>query len=303
MTAFSATDWNGSPRNGKREESGSQPFSGSTSHSHSSRERIGARESVWPPRLALLAGGLATRLLPLTATTPKSLIQVAGEPFLVHQLRLLRAGGIREVVICCGHLGDQIEAFAGDGSRFGLSIVYSHDGDRPLGTGGALRAALPLLGRRFLVMYGDSWLTEPIEPVWRAFRESRRPALMTVFPNRNRWGASNVEFRHGSILRYEKRPLSGSMRHIDYGLNAVESSVLAHWSVPVFDLAEVWSALSEYGLLAGYETSGRFYEIGSPAGLRETEAAIASTLPPVPARIALKECAARPQREAQEACP
>ncbi len=245
----------------------------------------------WPPCLALLAGGLATRLRPLTATIPKSLVQVAGEPFLAHQLRMLRTGGLREVVICCGYLGDQIEAFAGDGSRFGLSIRYSHDGEQPLGTGGALRAALSLLGPRFLVMYGDSWLTEPIEPVWRAFRESHRPALMTVFRNKNRLGASNAEFRQGSVVRYDKRQRSTAMRHIDYGLDALEASVLAHWSVPVFDLAEVWSALAEYGMLAGYETAERFYEIGSPTGLLETESAVAATLPPVPARYTLKEWA------------
>ena len=252
----------------------------------------------WPPRLALLAGGLATRLRPLTASLPKSLVQVAGEPFLAHQLRLLRAGGLREVVICCGYLGNQIEEFAGDGSQFGLTITYSHDGERPLGTGGALRVALPLLGPRFLVMYGDSWLTEPIEPVWRAFRESRRPALMTVFRNKNRLGASNAEYRQGAVIHYDKRQRSTAMRHIDYGLDALEASMLAHWSVPVFDLAEVWSALAEYGLLAGYETSDRFYEIGSPTGLLETEAAVAATLPPIPARSALRELV---QPEAEDA--
>lgn len=262
-----------------------------------------SRAAFWPPRLALLAGGFATRLRPLTESLPKSLVTVAGEPFLAHQLRLIYAGGIREVVLCCGHLGDQIEAFAGDGSRFGLSIAYSHDGERPLGTGGALRAALPLLGPRFLVMYGDSWLTEPIDSVWHAFLASGRPALMTVFRNRNRWGASNVEFRHGSIFRYDKRHPSPSMRHIDYGLDALEATVLAHWSVPVFDLSAVWSALAEYGLLSGYETCDRFYEIGSPTGLRETEAAVAATLPPIPARIGLRETVPPPQSDAQEACP
>lgn len=255
----------------------------------------------WPPRLALLAGGLATRLRPLTATTPKSLIQVAGEPFLAHQLRLLRAGGIREVVLCCGHLGAQIEDFAGDGSRFGLSIAYSHDGPVPLGTGGALRAALPLLGPQFLVMYGDSWLTEPIEPIWRAFCESGQPALMTVFRNENRWGASNVELRKGMIARYDKRHPSPAMRHIDYGLEAVDADLLEHWSVPVFDLSDVWSGLADYGLLAGYETAERFYEIGSLSGLRETESVLATragmTLrdlafgrPELPARCSQEVC-------------
>ncbi len=257
--------------------------SASTTQAHSPDEPRAAQlyedhgESVWPPRLALLAGGVANRLRPLTNSTPKSLIEVAGEPFLAHQLRLIRAGGIREVVLCVGFLGEQIEAFVGDGSAFGLSIAYSYDGDLPLGTGGALRAALPLLGRRFLVMYGDSWLTEPIEPIWRAFLDSGKPALMTVFRNQNRWGASNVEFRKGDIVRYDKRNPSPAMHHIDYGLDALDSSVLAHWSVPVFDLAEVWSGLAHYSLLAGLETNDRFYEIGSLSGLRETEAVIAAS--------------------------
>lgn len=230
----------------------------------------------WPPRLALLAGGLATRLRPLTSGTPKSLIPVAGEPFLGHQLRLLQARGIREVVICCGFLGSQIEDFAGDGRRFGLSIAYSYDGETPLGTGGALRAALPLLGRQFLVMYGDSWLTEPVEPIWRAFCESGKPALMTVFRNRNRWGASNVEFRKGAVIRYDKRRPSAEMHHIDYGFEVLDASVLERWSVPVFDLADVLTGLADYSLLAGYETAERFYEIGSFPGLRETEAVVAA---------------------------
>ena len=237
----------------------------------------GSGESLWPPRLALLAGGVATRLRPLTNTTPKSLIEVAGEPFLAHQLRLISAGGIREVVLCCGYLGEQIEAFAGDGSRFGLSITYNYDGALPLGTGGALHAALPLLGPRFLVMYGDSWLTEPIEPIWRSFLDSRKPALMTIFRNHNRWGASNVEFRKGVVVRYDKRHPSPAMHHIDYGLDALDASVLAHWSVPIFDLADVWSGLAHYSLLAGYETADRFYEIGSLPGLRETEAVVAAS--------------------------
>lgn len=254
---------------------GDGPYFGNGSHE--TRLSVEHGDSLWPPRLALLAGGLATRLRPLTSFMPKSLIQVAGEPFLAHQLRLIRAGGIREVVLCCGFLGEQIEDFAGDGSQFGLSITYSHDGPQPLGTGSALRAALPLLGRRFLVMYGDSWLTEPIEPIWRAFLHSLKPALMTVFCNHNRWGASNVEFRKGVVVRYDKRHPSPAMHHIDYGLDALEASVLARWTVPIFDLADVWSGLAAYSRLAGYETSERFYEIGSLPGLRETEAVVAAS--------------------------
>jgi len=266
-------------------------------------ETSGGRDSLWPPRIALLAGGLATRLRPLTTGTPKSLIQIAGEPFLAHQLRLLHSRGIREVVICCGFLGDQIEAFAGDGRRFGLSITYSHDGNRLLGTGGALRAALPLLGNRFLVMYGDSWLTEPIEPVWRAFVHSGKAALMTVFRNENRWGASNVEFHRGVVLRYSKNHASPTMCYIDYGLEALDARVLAHWTVPLFDLSDVWSALAEYGQLAGYEAAGRFYEIGSFWGLRETERILTTTSITARLRRTAERCARGPQIDAPELCP
>jgi NDP-sugar pyrophosphorylase family protein len=277
MIASFTTDWNPLPSVLAMAASGPLPvFDPTSNNRHVIKDYI-QRESLWPPRLALLAGGLATRLRPLTSFMPKSLIQIAGEPFLAHQLRLIRAGGIREVVLCCGFLGEQIEDFAGDGSRFGLSITYSHDGEQPLGTGGALLKALPLLGDRFLVMYGDSWLTEPIEPVWRAFLDSGRSALMTVFCNRNRWGASNVEFRKGAVVRYDKRHPSPTMHHIDYGLDALDASVLAHWSVPIFDLADVWTGLADYSLLAGFETSERFYEIGSLAGMRETEYVVASS--------------------------
>ena len=237
-------------------------------------------DSARPPRLALLAGGLATRLRPLTDGVPKSLVPVAGEPFLAHQLRRLRAEGLRDVVICAGHLGAQIEDFAGDGSGFGLSIEYSGDGARPLGTGGALRRALPRLGRRFLVMYGDSWLTEPVMPVWRAFCASGKLAMMTVFRNENRWGASNVEFRAGAIVRYEKNRPSSAMQHIDYGLEALDAEAIAGRDEPAFDLGELWADLAARGLLAGFEAASRFYEIGSLAGLRETEQVIASAVSP-----------------------
>lgn len=233
-------------------------------------------DAVWPPRLALLAGGLATRLHPLTLNTPKSLIPIAGEPFLAHQLRRLRQNGLREIVICCGHLGDQIVDFAGNGSRFGLAIEYSRDGDRQLGTGGAIRAALSLLGPRFLILYGDSWLSEPMEPVWRAYRECGRPALMTVFRNDNRWGTSNVDYRAGAVTHYHKNGAPSGMHYIDYGLQAIEAELVAAWHLPAFDLSDVWPGLADYGLLAGYEARSRFYEIGSLAGLRETEAVIAA---------------------------
>jgi NDP-sugar pyrophosphorylase family protein len=222
------------------------------------------------PRLALLAGGLATRLQPFTLKKPKSMVEVAGKPFISHQLRQLEEQGIEEVVICCGHLGEQIKDFVKDGSSFGLSVRYSDDGDRPRGTGGALKHALPMLGSSFLVMYGDSYLTVSIASVWKVFQQSGKPALMTVFRNHDQWDTSNVEYLGGRILRYDKQRHSARMQHIDYGLGILNASVFNAWlASKAFDLSSVYSALQAKDQLAGFEVAQRFYEIGSHTGLRE----------------------------------
>src|SRR3954463_8592839 len=157
------------------------------------------------PSLALLAGGLATRLGDLTKQMPKALLEVGGEPFIAHQLRLLRRERIARVVICAGYLAEQIQAYVGDGSRFGIRVTYSLDGPTLLGTGGALRAALDQLGSEFVVMYGDSWLDIPYAPCVDAFRARGQPALMTVFRNDGQWDTSNVWFEDGRIRLYDKR--------------------------------------------------------------------------------------------------
>lgn len=222
------------------------------------------------PPLALLAGGLATRMRPATDRIAKSMLPIAGEPFIAHQLRLIAGEGIAEVVVCAGHLGEQIEGFVGDGARFGCRVAYSWDGEALLGTGGALRRALPLLGERFLVMYGDSLLPTRFRPVWSAFRRSGLPALMTVFHNEGRWDTSNVEFAGGAIRAYDKVARTPRMRHIDYGLGAIEAAALAGRPPGRFDLADFYCDLARAGRLAGFEVADRFYEIGSPAGLAET---------------------------------
>lgn len=222
--------------------------------------------------LAILAGGLATRMRPLTESVPKSLLAVDGEPFLAHQLRLLVKQGIEDVVICCGYLGEQIEAFARDGSRFGCRVRYSYDGDIQLGTGGALRRALPLLGERFIVMYGDSYLLADPARAWKAFVACGQPALMTVFRNDCQWEASNIVTRDGRVVCYDKHKRTPDMRYIDYGLSVMQASVFNGWQDGVqFDLADVMSRLAAERKLAAYEVHGRFYEIGSPQGFRATE--------------------------------
>ena len=227
--------------------------------------------------VAILAGGLATRLRPLTQTIPKSLVEVAGQPFILRQLAYLREQGIRQVVLCTGHLGHMIEAVVGDGRALGLEVRISPDGPTLLGTGGALRQALPLLGSEFMVLYGDSFLPIDFAAVAHHHHMSGQPALMTVLRNLDRWDKSNVWFEDGRLLEYDKRAPRPEMAHIDYGLGVLRASVLADWpAAGAFDLADGYQALSRRGELAGMEVSQRFYEIGSHAGLRDTEAYFAA---------------------------
>lgn len=222
--------------------------------------------------VAILAGGVATRLRPITETIPKSLVKVAGRPFIERQLKWLKKEGIERVVLCVGYLGGRIEEVVGDGKPFDLEIAYSYDGDKLLGTGGALRRALPLLGEAFFVLYGDSFLTCRLASVEAAFHEAGKPAMMTIFENKGRWDTSNVAFREGKIILHDKKNLSPEMRHIDYGLGVLTASVLRRYPEGVsIDLAAVYSDLLTRGELAGFEVKERFYEIGSLNGLKETD--------------------------------
>lgn len=220
--------------------------------------------------VAILAGGLATRLRPITEKIPKSLVEVAGEPFLSHQLRLLHSHGIRKAVLCVGYLGEMIERDYGDGSAFGIELRYSFDGPVLLGTGGALRQALPMLGDAFFVLYGDSYLPVDYAAVEAAWRASGKDALMTVFRNEGAWDTSNVEFSGGKIVRYDKRERTPAMLHIDYGLSIFTMKVLADRKAgEPFDLGDLQRDLVAQGRMAGYEVRQRFYEVGSHAGLDE----------------------------------
>jgi NDP-sugar pyrophosphorylase family protein len=225
------------------------------------------------PPIAVLCGGLATRLRPLTTTIPKSMLEVAGEPFIAHQLRLLVGAGFREIVLLCGYLGEQIEEFAEDGRRFGCRLSYSYDGPELLGTGGAIRKALPLLGSEFVSIYGDSYCATGYRRIYESFRDSAQPALMTVYHNGNRWDLSNVEYRDGKIVRYDKTSRDERMTYIDYGINVFKAEVFATPSADAgFDLAGLQKQLVAEGKMAGLEVEERFYEIGSAAGLAETDA-------------------------------
>jgi NDP-sugar pyrophosphorylase family protein len=221
--------------------------------------------------VAILAGGLATRLRPITEKIPKSLVPVAGRPFLSHQLKMLHARGIRRAVLCIGYLGEMIQRDFGD-EAFGIKLNYSFDGPKLLGTGGAIKRALPKLGEEFFVLYGDSYLPIEYAPVAETFHRSGKLGLMTVYRNEGLYDTSNVVFRDGEIAVYDKQAKLPEMRHIDYGLSLFKSSVFAAYAADqVFDLAEVMGRLVREKQLAGYEVPERFYEMGSPTGLAELE--------------------------------
>ena len=222
--------------------------------------------------VAILAGGLATRLHPITKTMPKALVPVAGRPFVLWQLEYLREQGVSHVVLCTGYRSTQIEHLVGDGSHFGIVVEYSNDGTTLLGTGGALGKALPLLGPEFFVLYGDSFLPVSFSTVEQAYYDSDLPGLMTVYRNEGEWDTSNAVFNNGEVLEYNKAKPRHAMAYIDYGLGVLSKSVVEHYCQDkVFDLATVYEALANAGQLAGFEVFERFYEIGSSDGLVQAE--------------------------------
>lgn len=220
--------------------------------------------------VAILAGGLATRLRPYTEKIPKALLEVAGRPFIDWQLDLFQSQGFKDFVICTGYLGEQIETYLGDGSSREIRVRYSYDGEKLLGTGGALRKAADFLSDPFLVIYGDSYLEMDYRAVVEAYRYSGLQALMTVYENGDLWDSSNVEFDCGRIRRYDKKNRTPDMRFIDYGLSVISRRVLA--TIPAgeaADLADSFRRLAIEGQLAGYQATKRFYEIGSHSGWTE----------------------------------
>ena len=220
--------------------------------------------------VAILAGGLATRLRPVTETIPKALVEIAGEPFVAHQLRLLARAGYRRVVMCVGYRARQIEEFAGDGRDFGMEIAYSPDGPQLLGTAGAIKRAMPLLGDAFAVVYGDSYLTCDYAAAERTFLNSGKLGLMTVYRNEGQWDTSNVQFNCGRIVAYDKVNRTTAMQYIDYGLGMFRAA--AFDDVPTdrpSDLAGLYQELLRRDELAAWQSPDRFYEIGSQEGIRD----------------------------------
>ncbi len=216
----------------------------------------------------IIAGGLATRLRPLTEKIPKSLVDVNGIPFVFYQLKLLNQNGIDRALLCLGYLGEQVVDILGT-EKFGVSLSYSFEGKVLLGTAGCLKQALPLLEEHFFVLYGDSYLPCDYSDVEADFFGQKKPALMTVFQNKDCFDTSNVEFQSGKILRYSKTEKKATMQHIDYGLGVFSREVIAALPEGKLDLAEVYQQLLREGKLAAYEVKERFYEVGSFSGIQD----------------------------------
>lgn len=234
------------------------------------------REPSLTRQCVVLAGGLATRMRPLTLTVPKSMLEVAGRPFVDWQLDKLAACGFGDVVLCIAHLGEQIEAHVGDGSRHGLRVRYSREGEKLLGTAGALRAALDMLAPTFLVTYGDSYLPfDYASPLDVLDRHDDCDGVMSVFHNRGQWDASNVETSSGWVKRYEKGGTDATLDHIDYGALALRKSVVAAIAPGVpSSLSDVQTTLARSGRMRAVVAEHRFYEIGSKEGLAALDQAL-----------------------------
>ena len=226
---------------------------------------------VYP--VVILAGGLAVRLRPITEEIPKALVEVGGEPFIAHQLRLLYSHGVRNVIISAWYLGEMIQDYLGDGSRFGMEIQYVFDGEIALGTAGAIRKGLKLVEGPFFVLNGDTYFPCDLAAIQRFFMENARTGLMTVNYNQMPWHDSNVELRDGQIIRYDKQNRDSLMQYVDAGLGLFDPIAFAHLpeGQPA-DMFEVVKKLLSEEELAAYVEKQRFYEIGSFTGLKELDA-------------------------------
>lgn len=222
----------------------------------------------------ILAGGLATRLKPITNTIPKALVPVAGIPFIYHQLELLNENNVNHVVLCLGHLGEMVENTVGNSYK-NIKIDYSYDGDTLLGTGGAVKKAIEKVGDVFGVLYGDSYLPLIYTHVISHYQLCQKKGLMTVYANNHQYDTSNIVFQYGQILKYSKTEIVPEMKHIDYGFSILHKSSFESFN-GVFDLSKVIIQLIEENQLAGYEVYNRFYEIGSFKGLCELESKLQS---------------------------
>lgn len=220
--------------------------------------------------IAILSGGLATRLHPITKNIPKSMIEICGMPFVHWQTKLLVQAGFTKLVYCVSHKAELIERYLGDGSKYGVRIRFSKDEPFQLGTGGAIIKALPHLGNDFMVIYGDSYLPINYSAIEKDFFQSRHLGSMTVYSNQERLDQNNVQFKNGKLIRYEKGSNAPDLSHIDYGLSCFNKQAFSTFPAETpIDLAEIFLKLTLENQLAGREVFDRFYEVGSKQGIQD----------------------------------
>jgi NDP-sugar pyrophosphorylase family protein len=221
-------------------------------------------------KVAILAGGLGKRLGSLTLDTPKSMIKINNKPFIEWQLNLLSKKGVREVVLCTSHYSQIIKDYVEDGKRFNIEVKYSDDGPDQLGTGGAIKNAIDILGNSFMVMYGDSYLDIDYSVAEKVFGESNFPAMMAIYRNKGKYDLSNVLFETSIIKKYSKKNVNSNFQYIDFGLSLFKSEVFKEIKKGTYlDLADLCEELAENGKLAGFEVKNRFYEVGSKEGIED----------------------------------
>jgi N-acetyl-alpha-D-muramate 1-phosphate uridylyltransferase len=221
-------------------------------------------------QMVILAGGLATRMRPLTLKLPKSMLQIKGRPFLEYQLELLKEYEIKDILLCVGYKGELIKDHFGDGRKFGVNLSYSFDGDKLLGTAGALKKTYKLLNENFFLMYGDSYLPYDYQEIERHFRNSVKLSLMVAYRNQNRFDKSNLLIQDGMIKLYDKTLQGENLEYIDAGLSILKKEVLN--LVPEeepYDLEELYRTLISEEEMSAFEVKQRFYQIGSFEGLEE----------------------------------
>lgn len=223
-------------------------------------------------QVVVLAGGLATRLYPITKKIPKSMVPILGEPFFAHQIRLFKMNGIEEVVMCVGHFADQITTYFGDGSKFGIKIVYSHEPEK-LDTGGALKNAYQFLDDTFFVTYGDSYLQQDMPEVAQFYSAHTKQGLMCVYHNQNQIEPSRVLLKdQQTVAVYQKDPPPAGAEHMEYGLNILRKSIIPQVTKTTFPLSDYFDLLTPTGDLLAFPVADRFYEIGSHQGIADLEA-------------------------------
>jgi NDP-sugar pyrophosphorylase family protein len=223
-------------------------------------------------QVVILAGGEAKRLRPVTESVPKALVKIEGKPFVDWQLELLAKNKFSRVIFCTSYKSDMIQNYVGNGSKYGLEISFVEDGKERLGTGGAIRNAIPHLDQEFIVMYGDSFLDINFQQVSHGFDHCSKPAMMTIYKNDGKYDNSNVKLNNRGDIFYNKENPDASFKYIDYGLIFFKREVFEETVIgKTFDLSEMLHKLSKQFRIAGFEVQSRFYEVGSFSGIIELE--------------------------------